>query len=97
MWKGARKWKVRRQKEFIQKLKALIFKYEEDSEETSNDENEAGIVATEKDEDGGRTDDPVRMYLKEMGNVELLSRVGEIAIAKRMRGQKKTADAFQKV
>ena len=29
----------------------------------------------------GRTDDPVRMYLREMGNVELLSREGEIAIA----------------
>ncbi len=32
----------------------------------------------------GRTDDPVRMYLREMGNVELLSREGEIAIAKRI-------------
>ena len=36
------------------------------------------------DEDGGRTDDPVRMYLREMGSVELLSREGEIAIAKRI-------------
>jgi RNA polymerase primary sigma factor len=32
----------------------------------------------------GRTDDPVRMYLREMGNVELLSREGEISIAKRI-------------
>ena len=32
----------------------------------------------------GRTDDPVGMYLREMGNVELLSREGEIAIAKRI-------------
>jgi len=32
----------------------------------------------------GRTDDPVRMYLREMGSVELLSREGEIAIAKRI-------------
>ena len=32
--------------------------------------------------DGGRTDDPVRMYLKEMGNVELLSRVGELKLLK---------------
>ena len=31
-----------------------------------------------------RTDDPVRMYLREMGSVELLSREGEIAIAKRI-------------
>ena len=38
------------------------------------------------------------MYLKEMGNVELLSRVGEIEIAKRIEvGKKKTAEAFQKV
>src|SRR4029077_830812 len=34
--------------------------------------------------DIGRTDDPVRMYLREMGSVELLSREGEIAIAKRI-------------
>ncbi len=84
--------------EFYSKVESLNIQiYEEDSEETSNDENEAGIVATEKDDDGGRTDDPVRMYLKEMGNVELLSRVGEIAIAKRIEeGKKKTADAFSK-
>ena len=37
-----------------------------------------------KDNELGRTDDPVRMYLREMGNVELLSRDGEIAIAKRI-------------
>ena len=84
--------------EFYSKVESLNIQiYDEDSEETSNDENEAGIVATEKDEDSGRTDDPVRMYLKEMGNVELLSRVGEIAIAKRIEeGKKKTADAFSK-
>ena len=35
-------------------------------------------------EDVGRTDDPVRMYLREMGGVELLSREGEIEIAKRI-------------
>ncbi len=40
----------------------------------------AGNVA----DDVGRTDDPVRMYLREMGSVELLSREGEIAIAKRI-------------
>ena len=71
--------------EFYSKVESLNIQiYDEDSEETSNDENEAGIVTSEKDEDTGRTDDPVRMYLKEMGNVELLSRVGEIAIAKRI-------------
>lgn len=36
----------------------------------------------------GRTDDPVRMYLREMGSVELLSREGEIAIAKRIESGK---------
>jgi len=36
----------------------------------------------------GRTDDPVRMYLREMGNVELLSREGEIVIAKRIEAGK---------
>ncbi|MFH1158791.1 MAG: RNA polymerase sigma factor RpoD [Pseudomonadota bacterium] len=44
-------------------------------------EEEAGNLATT---DLGRTDDPVRMYLREMGSVELLSREGEIAIAKRI-------------
>ena len=43
----------------------------------------APVVAT-KTEPTDRTDDPVRMYLREMGSVELLSREGEIAIAKRI-------------
>jgi len=45
------------------------------------------VVAAEasgEDEELGRTDDPVRMYLREMGSVELLSREGEIEIAKRI-------------
>ncbi|MCW2284793.1 RNA polymerase primary sigma factor [Rhodoblastus acidophilus] len=41
-------------------------------------------VATRSSEPADRTDDPVRMYLREMGSVELLSREGEIAIAKRI-------------
>ncbi|MBL8588293.1 MAG: RNA polymerase sigma factor RpoD [Methylobacteriaceae bacterium] len=41
-------------------------------------------VATRASEPAERTDDPVRMYLREMGTVELLSREGEIAIAKRI-------------
>src|SRR5581483_5487267 len=40
--------------------------------------------AETKSEPAERTDDPVRMYLREMGSVELLSREGEIAIAKRI-------------
>ena len=60
----------------------------EDGEEPKA-ELQAG-EATEKangnvdESDLGRTDDPVRMYLREMGSVELLSREGEIAIAKRI-------------
>ena len=51
---------------------------DEDYDETGNfDEKELG-----------RSDDPVRMYLKEMGTVELLSREGEIAIAKRIEAGK---------
>lgn len=47
--------------------------------------------AEEDEEDiSGRTDDPVRMYLREMGNVELLSREGEIAIAQRIESGKIT-------
>ncbi|HCU07060.1 MAG TPA: RNA polymerase sigma factor RpoD [Holosporales bacterium] len=42
----------------------------------------------ESEESAGRTDDPVRMYLREMGNVELLSREGEIEIAKRIESGK---------
>jgi RNA polymerase primary sigma factor len=43
-----------------------------------------------KDEKLDRTDDPVRMYLREMGSVELLSREGEIAIAKRIEAGRNT-------
>ena len=47
------------------------------------------------DNEIGRTDDPVRMYLREMGGVELLSREGEIAIAKRIEaGQEKMIAAI---
>jgi RNA polymerase primary sigma factor len=51
-----------------------------DDDEESEEES-SGNVDTES---AGRTDDPVRMYLREMGSVELLSREGEIAIAKRI-------------
>ena len=67
-----------------------------DSDDDSNEETENTNSDTLKgkeqvvktvnasDSELGRTDDPVRMYLREMGNVELLSRDGEIAIAKRI-------------
>jgi len=55
----------------------------EEDEEKSEEENE-GISGNVSSDDLGRTDDPVRMYLREMGTVKLLSREGEIAIAKRI-------------
>ena len=59
-------------------FKAYSTSTEQDNS-SSNDESEEEEKAT-----GVKSDDPVRMYLKEMGNVELLSREGEIAIAKRI-------------
>ena len=57
----------------------------EDGETVVQNDNEAATTTKKTgDEDLGRTDDPVRMYLREMGSVELLSREGEIAIAKRI-------------
>ncbi len=45
---------------------------------------EAAATLSALDSEGGRTTDPVRMYMREMGTVELLTREGEIAIAKRI-------------
>jgi RNA polymerase primary sigma factor len=61
----------------------------EESEEGSEPKESNGATSVRpagnlNDDDIGRTDDPVRMYLREMGSVELLSREGEIAIAKRI-------------
>ncbi|CAN7449571.1 RNA polymerase sigma factor RpoD [Rhizobium sp. LjRoot98] len=70
---------------------------EEDSD--SDGESEGGELApsggtalatAKKKEPTDRTDDPVRMYLREMGSVELLSREGEIAIAKRIEAGRET-------
>merc|ERR1712185_90900 len=56
-----------------------------DTEETAEGEDEeARVSGNVSDSDVSGTDDPVRMYLREMGSVELLSREGEIAIAKRI-------------
>jgi RNA polymerase primary sigma factor len=61
---------------------------EGDGESDARDLVESGSTALAKKpakrEPADRTDDPVRMYLREMGSVELLSREGEIAIAKRI-------------
>ena len=53
-------------------------------EEASLEETDDRNIGNLSDEEGARSDDPVRMYLKEMGSVELLSREGEISIAKRI-------------
>ncbi|MBV2360322.1 RNA polymerase sigma factor RpoD [Thalassococcus sp. CAU 1522] len=74
----------------------------EDDEEGDDDDNKGStdLVETKKGGDVtlastgqeklDRTDDPVRMYLREMGSVELLSREGEIAIAKRIEAGRNT-------
>ncbi len=59
---------------------------DDDSDDDSDSDYESG--GNISDDDTGRTDDPVRMYLREMGAVELLSREGEIAIAKRIEAGK---------
>ena len=77
---------------------------EDDDPENTEGEGEAASTSTEvttaagsavtatgkKKEPTDRTDDPVRMYLREMGQVELLSREGEIAIAKRIEAGRET-------
>jgi RNA polymerase primary sigma factor len=66
---------------------------DDEDDEGEEDEAEGGelvevtpkpVAKSEAREPAERTDDPVRMYLREMGSVELLSREGEIAIAKRI-------------
>src|SRR5215218_4698175 len=60
---------------------------EDEADDTDNELVEVtqkAVTEVKKSEPGERTDDPVRMYLREMGTVELLSREGEIAIAKRI-------------
>ena len=67
---------------------------EPDTDEESTDvaERTGTAVASKSNtrEGSDRTDDPVRMYLREMGSVELLSREGEIAIAKRIEAGRET-------
>ena len=71
----------------LSELGINLVESEEAEETSSGDGEEDGEVRSGgnlDDADIGRTDDPVRMYLREMGSVELLSREGEIAIAKRI-------------
>ena len=66
---------------------------QEDKQENESSESEGSkelVAASSTTDNLDRTDDPVRMYLREMGSVELLSREGEIAIAKRIEAGRNT-------
>ena len=81
--------------EFQSKISSMGIQIHETDDDNENDVESKLTESGYKDEDPGKTDDPVRMYLKEMGNVELLSRQGEIKIAKRIEeGKKITIEAF---
>jgi RNA polymerase primary sigma factor len=71
-----------------------VVEAEEDAQEGEGGEvvarEEQNVIESEKPATFDRTDDPVRMYLREMGSVELLSREGEIAIAKRIEAGRDT-------
>ena len=62
----------------------------DEAEAAEGQDDSAPTLETKKKETVDRTDDPVRMYLREMGAVELLSREGEIAIAKRIEAGRDT-------
>ncbi len=71
---------------YIENLDEDLFKLFNAYTSTSDQDTSSSSEESEEEEKstGVKSDDPVRMYLKEMGNVELLSREGEIAIAKRI-------------
>ena len=87
----------------ISEMGVNIVESDEDGEEKEEVEEEVETIDNISENDprsltntikktgtGERTDDPVRMYLREMGAVELLSREGEIAIAKRIEAGRDT-------
>ena len=74
------------EKAFIIIVDEKITLVEKKSDYQSNKKKETLTQAEEKTSD--KSDDPIRMYLREMGGVELLSREGEIAIAKRIEAGK---------
>ncbi len=65
---------------------SVMEKDEMDEDDESDSESEESGSAAAATSSAGRSDDPVRMYLREMGSVELLSREGEVEIAKRIEG-----------
>ncbi|HPF47044.1 MAG TPA: RNA polymerase sigma factor RpoD [Emcibacteraceae bacterium] len=63
---------------------------DDDTDDNDDDQTDDDTEKLETKAPADRTDDPVRMYLREMGSVELLSREGEIAIAKRIEAGRET-------
>ena len=76
------------EKAFLYIFDNKICLVEKKSEYRSNRKKESSSADSEKSVDVDKSDDPIRMYLREMGGVELLSREGEIAIAKRIEAGK---------
>ena len=74
------------EKAFIILADEKVTLVEKKSQFQSNKKKEQANITEEKSSD--KSDDPIRMYLREMGGVELLSREGEIAIAKRIEAGK---------
>ncbi len=71
----------------------LLLQQGKETDEDAAEEAAAALASVEGD--FGRTTDPVRMYMREMGTVELLTREGEIKIAKRIEaGQKQVLEAL---
>ena len=60
-----------------------------DPDDSDNEEDDKDDETTNSKTGNEKTDDPVKLYLREMGTVDLLSREGEIAIAKRIEAYKK--------
>ncbi|MGE5310178.1 MAG: RNA polymerase sigma factor RpoD [Nitrospirota bacterium] len=75
-----------------QKVKVLKEKIEKEAGTIEEEEDELRL---EEDDQGGRVTDPVKMYLREMGMVCLLTREGEVEIAKRIeQGEQEVIDAI---
>ena len=74
------------EKAFLILVNEKVTLVEKKSQFQSNKKKESTTTSEEKTSD--KSDDPIRMYLREMGGVELLSREGEIAIAKRIEAGK---------
>ena len=76
------------EKAFLHIFDSKVSLVEKKSDFRINKKKEAGST-NEKSKEVDKSDDPIRMYLREMGGVDLLSREGEIAIAKRIEAGKK--------